>query len=1209
MRIPSLFGPATAGLSTVLHLAHALSFHAVEQPLLDLDPLGQVALTGDFDAVTFYSYSEQADAPSRDDDNHAILTPLPNGILTSLSASDGSIRAMCPFTKSDGSFAGIFVGGNFTSLGGVETQGAALFDPETEKVTALPGLSGSVSALLCDRDTNSVYVGGEFKYHNTSNAVAWTGDKGWSSLLFGGFNGPVTSILKHDDGHIIFGGAFDGIGNSTSSKKNEQIINLQDATITSDAITSKSGFKDPRNVICQTTGSDGEGKTWLLEDYSPGFWRADMRFEFYPTKVRVYNTHLEGRGTKAFLFRRLPDNGIMNMTYIDPDSGDKVHCDSSCALSDSVDELYRDFTFVNPVGMWGFQFEVLDWYGAGAGLNGLQVYTNDILSYAVGDFNEPTCAGIRNPSTSSKTGSWSVTESHESQSDYLTAKVTDSTSDTSVVFQPDVKRSGNYSVIVYTPGCTQDGSCDSRGIVNVTATVTTDSGAEPIESHIYQTNLYDKYDTIYTGHVDASGDSFRPSVTLKPIAGQGDITVVASRVRFGLIHASGGLSGELNGLFDFDPNSKETNTKFTSSAINRAGLELKERASVETLAIHDGVVYAGGNFSSGSGVSEIMFLNEDGNATAMAHGGLNSQVTSMDVLDSFLYVGGNFTDTSDASNSALKHVAAYSFSDKSWTALGGGVNGPVNRVLALNLNISADINETIIGVSGDFDRLLEFDESPSTSVNGFAVWVPSRKNWMQNLNVTQMEFAGQLSAFTKVDNATILAGSLFSGGLSAGSAVALLHEEDLGLAPLLAKSGSTGGTYTGVYDVTEGRNLTILGGHFTTTASDDSEVKNLAILDGKKGTISGIGSGIDSNSTFLAMVVSENTLYAGGNVTGKAGETILNGFVLYDLENGAISENQPQRFTGESVTVNTIASRPGSKEIYFGGQFENAGALPCPGICFYDPVEHEWTRPGASLMGNVLAIKWMTKNQMIAVGDLDVSGNKTAVATYTTKDGSQEWESFDGASADDMPGTVTAFTPASVDVSKFWLAGVSDKGSNFLANYNGDSFEFTDDLFDDGTTIRGLEVLPIAHDHDDVSLLNDDQILLVTGQLMIPDFGHASAALFNGTVLTPFIVASNSDGQPGSMSQLFYENKNPYKREDDHHSNGIVVLVSFCCALGTVFLIVIAGVIFNKIQRRRQGYMPGPQTLPQHPPSAMQRLPPEYLFNSLKQPNPGAPAI
>ena len=77
----------------------------------------------------------------------------------------------------------------------------------------------------------------------------------------------------------------------------------------------------------------------------------------------------------------------------------------------------------------------------------------------------------------------------------------------------------------------------------------------------------------------------------------------------------------------------------------------------------------------------------------------------------------------------------------------------------------------------------------------------------------------------------------------------------------------------------------------------------------------------------------------------------------------------------------------------------------------------------------------------------------------------------------------------------------------------------------------------------------------------------------------------------------------------NHHSNGIVVLVSFCCALGCVFLIVIAGVILNKIQRRRQGYMTAPQAVGTDRPTNMQRVPPEYLFNTLSQRSPGAPTV
>ncbi|PYI30403.1 cellular morphogenesis protein [Aspergillus indologenus CBS 114.80] len=1213
MRGSSLFGPATAGFAAGLRLsplllsslASALTFQSISEPELDLSPLGHIALTGDFDALTYYQYTAQTNTTTGDNDAQALLTPLPNGILTTLSTSNADIRAMCPFTQEDGTFSGIFVGGNFTSLGGVKSEGVALYHPSTNQVTSLSGLSGSVSALLCDQDTNSVYVGGNFTYYNTSNAVAWVGTSGWSNLTFGGFNGPVSSILKDSDGNIVFGGYFDGIGNSTSSKKGEQVINLQNATITSDANSTTSGFVDPRNIVCQSSGEDGAGKTWLLDDYSPGYWRADMQFEYTPTKLRLYNTHYEGRGTKTFLFRRLPDNGIMNLTYTDPDTGNAIYCDQSCSLSSNATEKYREFTFVNHAAMSGFEIEILNWYGKGAGLNGIELLEDNIFAYAINAFNEPTCANSSYPSKSTRTGSWSATASGQSSSAYLTAQVTNSNAtDASVVFEPDVKHSGNYSIKLYTPGCDQDDTCSSRGIVNVTVTASSDS-SEPVQTLIYQTNEYEKYDTIYTGHVDASDSSFRPRVKLTPVANQGDITVVASRVQFVAISVSGISDDQLNGLYEYDPTTKK-GTNVSVSAIDQAGLALDSEASITSLASHGSTIYVGGNFSSSS-INNIMYIEQDGNATAMPKGGLNSGVNALTTLDDVLYVGGNFTDTSDGGNEGLSYVAAYSLGTKAWSALGGGVNGRVTSVIALSLNVSADLNETVVGVSGEFDQLLSFKQTSSTNVSGFAVWVPSRKNWLPNLNVSQLEFAGQLSAYAKVDNTTILAGSLSTGGLAAGGAAALLYDDSLGLEALLTDRNTTGETFTGIFDTSSSRNRTILGGHFSTNATNGSVIENFAIIDGRDGSISGLGAGVDSNSTFLTFMISDEVLYAGGNITGKVGSSTLNGFVLYNLNNDTFVKNQPPRLTGHGVSVNAIAARPSAKEVYFGGQFQTAGALPCPGVCFWDTSDQQWNRPGASLDGTVLALEWLSNKELLAVGNLSVNGNQTAIATYKPK--GQTWTAFSGASSSELPGTVTAFTPANSAVSKFWLGGTYNNGSSFLAAYDGSSFQFVRNAFDKGTAIRGLEILPLSTNHDAVSTLNNDQTLLVTGHLVIPDFGNASAALFNGTTMTPFILSTRSDGEAGSMSQVFFENKNPYTSGGKHLSNGIVVLISFCLALGCVFLIVICGVIFNKIQRRRQGYMRAPQAVGTDRPSNMRRLPPEYLFNSIKQPNPAAPTI
>lgn len=387
MRTSSLFRPATAGLLFLAGLDLAASSALTPTPLplpsLDLSPLGWVALAGDFDAVSIYAYENQAHSASFVNDSQALLAQLPNGALATLAAADGDILAVCPFTGEDGTVSRLIVGGSFTSLGGVRSRGIASYHPETNKVEEIDGLSGTVRALLCDNQSELVYVGGDFTVGNTSHAAVWSESEGLKPLPFGGFSGPVSTIVKGSGDHIIFGGSFDGVGDvddvvngtqTAGKRKKSQIINLSTATVTSDAISPLAEFSDPRNVICKDGQAEGPGDTWLLIDNAPGFWRADMNYTFYPTKLRLYNTHFEGWGTKAFRYQALPDTGIMNLSYVDPESGDRRYCEDSCPLSHDTSEPFQEFEFVNPVGMSGFMLQILDWYGPGAGLNGIELF-------------------------------------------------------------------------------------------------------------------------------------------------------------------------------------------------------------------------------------------------------------------------------------------------------------------------------------------------------------------------------------------------------------------------------------------------------------------------------------------------------------------------------------------------------------------------------------------------------------------------------------------------------------------------------------------------------------------------------------------------------------------------------------------------------------------------------------------------------------------
>lgn len=126
-----------------------------------------------------------------------------------------------------------------------------------------------------------------------------------------------------------------------------------------------------------------------------------------------------------------------------------------------------------------------------------------------------------------------------SQSEYLAAnysRTSANVGNVSIVFDTFITGNGNYSVLMYTPGCIQDDTCEQRGAVNATVypiipgTPLINNFNTSSSSMIFQTNNYDKIDTLYLGPFNASSNSFKPAVALAPIPGSGEI-VVAQMIR------------------------------------------------------------------------------------------------------------------------------------------------------------------------------------------------------------------------------------------------------------------------------------------------------------------------------------------------------------------------------------------------------------------------------------------------------------------------------------------------------------------------------------------------------------------------------------------------------------------------------------------------------------------------------------------------------
>lgn len=1046
-------------LAATISAAAALQApQAVEQPVFSLNDLGRVGLAGDFSGISLYEFTSQTQSFSNG--SQSLLTQLPNGIFTSLGLADSVINAMCEYVTKDGADRGIVVGGNFTSLGGVEAKGIALYNPDSGKVTALNDFNGKVNALLCDGDTNRVYIGGQFSLNQSANAIAWE-DGSWKVLPFEGFTGPVSTITRSNNATILFGGNFDGLQNfSTPSIKDAQTLNIVSAQITAEQTSDEPGFNDPAAITC----TNGTEKQWLLRDGQRGSWTATFRYELFPTKLRLINANQGGRSTENFRFTAFPLGGILNLTYTDPESGQKRHCEAYCPLAAS--DAPQDFEFVNVVGMKSLRLDILTYRGAGGGLSSVQLFQDEIFTYAIPGLNEPACAAGPVRSASSSSGTWSETRVNpQGDADYLSADISAANSESSqITFEPHIEQKGRYQVLVYTPGCIQDGTCGTRGKMVVGGTVTKDG--KPIESvSLFQTNDYDKYDIVFDGDVDPADADFRPTITISPDPQQTQavVKIVAQKVQFRLVGDAKGSaenngssssgSSKLNGIYEYDPRNAET-TNPADSSLNAAGLQLNDNASVVEIVVKGDLTYVAGNMTARDSKFQHFFIidkNSD-NLPDVPKGGLEGPVYTMVPVGDLLYVGGSFSGTKGGSPAGMDFIGAYDTSKRSWVALGGGVDGTVTEIVPISLNLTTGVTNCL-AVSGEFTGVRpDSDANNTVSADGFAVWVPSKTQWLETMNTEDISITGLLSAVVKSGNDFIYAGSVQSNTVSSSGVVYLLDDNDkINVAQSsLAFAGSPGsdlrkrdvvsqnitGVVTGTFYKEGGKNLTILGGRFEANGKD-GPVRNLAFIDGNSGTgeVTGPSDEFDAQSTILALQTLDGLLYVGGSLEGTNN---ISGIAIWDMNEMRLADNQPQPLLGGNVTVHDISNRPDSKDVFVVGDFDSAGSLSCANLCIYQSEVQQWRSASPDTPGTINVMRWVGKTHLIVGGDMNFNGSRTYIALFDAQAGRYSAVNGDIST---IPGPVVNIAMDSESSDSFFISGISSRdGSPYLMKLSNGKF-------------------------------------------------------------------------------------------------------------------------------------------------------------------------
>lgn len=379
------------------------------------------------------------------------------------------------------------------------------------------------ATIFNSSSVTGVYVHNGTAYFTYDNMIgSWNGSRLKENFLEFNNDSHVENVKMINSTNMLISGQFNSITNISAENTNTTVYDGLPVTLY-EANWQSTGNIEPSNLICPS--DDYTDNAWSINNSTRGEFIIDLKYDITPTKLRFYNSEDLDSAVSLFRVVTYPAGGIMNMTYLDSSTNKLATCDAFCPLYSlstlqnisstdpvSIDSTnltsiantkkYQEFAFASPVSVASFEFIAMDSFGDNVALRAIEVYSNSFTIFANDTYNHGSCKESKTYVSSRLSDSnWTLGDSNDT---YISTNyIPGDSSVPKVTYNIDIENAGEYSIHLYTPGCSADNTCNSRGIANIT--IYDSKTNEVIQSTlVYQNNDFLKYDSLFEGHLNNS---------------------------------------------------------------------------------------------------------------------------------------------------------------------------------------------------------------------------------------------------------------------------------------------------------------------------------------------------------------------------------------------------------------------------------------------------------------------------------------------------------------------------------------------------------------------------------------------------------------------------------------------------------------------------------------------------------------------------------